>query len=88
MKEKVWTLAQDSFHITDQNNQQVMQCKAKTISLSERKEFSDNSGRPLFTLREKVFSIHTTFYAEAPDGKELFECKSLWHRKRPQDEDD
>jgi len=78
MKEKVWTLAQDSFHITDQNNQQVLQCKAKTISLSARKEFTDNSGRPLFTLRKKVLSIHTTFYAEAPDEKVLFECKSQW----------
>ena len=45
------------------------------MSLSDRKEFADSAGRPLFSLRTRHFTIHKTFYAEAPDGRELFEVK-------------
>jgi len=76
MKEKVWSLSGDTFHITDENGVEVVRCQGTTFSLSDRKEFQDSQGRPLFSLRNKLIAIHKTFYAEAPDGKILFEVKN------------
>src|SRR4051812_6391683 len=76
MKEKVWSLSGDTFHITDAAGVEVVRCQGTTFSLSDRKEFQDAQGRPLFSLRTKLIAIHKTFYAEAPDGKVLFEVKS------------
>lgn len=45
------------------------------MSLSDRKEFASNTGQPLFSLRTRHFTLHKTFYAEAADGRELFEVK-------------
>jgi len=76
LKEKVWSLSGDTFHVTDENNVEVVRCRGTTFSLSDRKEFQDPQGRPLFSLKNKLVAIHKTFYAEAPDGKVLFEVKS------------
>ena len=75
MREKVWSLSGDTFHIVDSNNHEVLQCRGQAMSLSDRKEFADNAGRPLFSLRTRHFTIHKSFYAEAADGTELFEVK-------------
>ncbi|KAG0652400.1 hypothetical protein D0Z07_1395 [Hyphodiscus hymeniophilus] len=75
MREKVWSLSGDTFHIVDQNNHEVLQCRGQALSLSDRKEFADSSGRPLFSLRTRHFTIHKTFYGQAGDGRELFEVK-------------
>lgn len=75
MKEKVWSLSGDTFHITDEAGHEILQCRGQTFSLSDRKEFADNAGRPLFSLRTKLLSIHKCFYAEAPDGQVLFEVR-------------
>ncbi|RDW84731.1 hypothetical protein BP6252_02321 [Coleophoma cylindrospora] len=40
-----------------------------------RKEFADTQGRPLFSLRTKLLSLHKSFYAESPSGQILFEVK-------------
>jgi uncharacterized protein YxjI len=76
MKEKVWSLSGDTFHITDQNGVEVVRCKGSTFTLTDRKEFEDSQGRPLFSLRNKLITIHKHFYAEAPDGKILFNVKN------------
>jgi uncharacterized protein YxjI len=76
MREKVWSLSGDTFHIVDEKNHEVLQCRGQTMSLSDRKEFADNAGRPLFSLRTRHFTLHKTFYAETADGRELFEVKS------------
>ena len=76
MKEKVWSLSGDTFHITDQAGVEVLQCRGTTFSLSDRKEFADAQGRPLFALRTKLLALHKTFYGETADGKVLFECKA------------
>jgi uncharacterized protein YxjI len=81
MKEKMRSLSGDTFKITDQNNQQVVECRGQTLSLSDRKEFADNAGKPLFSLRSKLISIHKSFYAEAPDGRILFEVKGKFSSK-------
>jgi uncharacterized protein YxjI len=75
MKEKVWSLSGDTFHIVDQNGHEVVQCRGKAFSLSDRKEFADSSGRPLFSLRTRHFSLHKSFYAEDASGRTLFEVK-------------
>jgi len=76
LKEKVWSLSGDSFSVTDEAGMAVCKCQGKTFSFSDRKEFADNQGRPLFDLRNKLMSIHKTFYAQAPNGDHLFEVKS------------
>lgn len=83
MKEKVWSLSGDTFHIVDQNNHEVVQCRGQTFSLSDRKEFADSSGRPLFSLRARLLSIHKSFYAEAPGGATLFEVKGKFSSTSP-----
>jgi len=75
MKEKVWSLSGDTFHIVDEQGFEVLQCRGQALSLSDRKEFSDRAGRPLFSLRTRHFSLHKSFYAEGPDGLVLFEVK-------------
>jgi uncharacterized protein YxjI len=75
MKEKVWSLSGDSFHITDEHGTEIVQCRGQTFSLSDRKEFADAAGRPLFSLRTKHFSLHKSFYAEDAQEKVLFEVK-------------
>ncbi|KAF4627723.1 hypothetical protein G7Y89_g10431 [Cudoniella acicularis] len=75
MKEKVFSLAGDTFHIVDENGVEVLQCRGQVFSISDRKEFTDTSGRPLFSLRSKLLSLRRSFYAEAPNGSVLFEVK-------------
>ena len=75
MKEKVWSLSGDTFHIVDQNGHEVVQCRGQAFSLSDRKEFADSSGRPLFSLRTRHVSLHKSFYAEDASGRTLFEVK-------------
>jgi uncharacterized protein YxjI len=75
MKEKVWSLSGDTFHIVDEHGKEVVQCRGQTFSLSDRKEFADAAGRPLFSLRTKHFSLHKSFYAEDAQEKILFEVK-------------
>ncbi len=81
MKEKVFSLSGDSFYIKDENNQDVLQCQGQTFSISGRKQFSDTSGKPLFSLRTRLLSIHKSFYAEMPDGSIGFEVKGKFSSK-------
>jgi uncharacterized protein YxjI len=75
MKEKVWSLSGDTFHIVDENGHEVVQCRGQAFSLSDRKEFADAQGRPLFSLRTKLLSIHKSYYAEDAGGAVIFEVK-------------
>jgi len=75
MKEKVWSLSGDTFHIVDESNHEVVQCRGQTLSLSDRKEFASSTGQPLFSLRTRLLSLHKSFYAEAPSGETIFEVK-------------
>jgi uncharacterized protein YxjI len=81
MKEKVWSLSGDTFHIVDENGHEVVQCRGQAFSLSDRKEFADSSGRPLFSLRTRHFTLHKSFYAEDGSGKNLFEVKGKFSRE-------
>lgn len=79
MKEKVWTLTQDSFHIHDENNVEVLQCKAKLFSLHHQKYFYDMQGNELWSLKHKPLSIPRQYYGEGPDGREVFHVQGHWH---------
>jgi hypothetical protein len=79
MKEKIWSLAQDSFHIHDENNVEVLQCKAKTFSLHHQKMFYDMQGNELWSLKHKPFSIPRQYYGEGPNGNEVFHVHGHWH---------
>ena len=81
MKEKVWSVSGDTFHIVDENGHEVVQCRGQAFSLSDRKEFADSSGRPLFSLRTRHFTLHKSFYAEDGSGKNLFEVKGKFSRE-------
>lgn len=83
MKEKVWALAQDSFHIRDENNVDVLQCKAKVFSLHSQKFFSDMQGNELWSLKHKPLSIPRQYYAERPDGQQVFHVQGHWHGLSP-----
>ncbi|KAH8595820.1 tubby C-terminal-like domain-containing protein [Bisporella sp. PMI_857] len=76
MQEKVWSLSGDTFHITDQAGVEVVQCRGTTLSLSDRKQFLDARGQPLFALRTKLLALHKTYYGETQDGTTLFTVKA------------
>ncbi|CZS93917.1 related to DUF567 domain protein [Rhynchosporium graminicola] len=75
MKEKVWSLSGDTFHIVDENNHEVVQCRGQTFSISDRKQFASSTGQPLFSLRTRLLRLHKSFYAEGANGQVLFEVK-------------
>lgn len=79
MKEKVWALANDNFHIHDENNVELLQCKAKVFSLHHQKFFYDMQGNELWSLKHKPLSIPRQYYGEGPDGKEVFHVQGHWH---------
>jgi uncharacterized protein YxjI len=81
MKEKVWSLSGDTFTITDEHDQVVVQCNGTTFSMSDRKEFLAPNGQPLFSLKNKIISIKKSFYAEGPGGGIVFEVKSKFSSK-------
>ncbi|KAN0091901.1 DUF567 domain containing protein [Hyaloscypha variabilis] len=80
MKEKVFSLALDAFHVHDENNQEVLQVRAKTFSIHHQKEFFDPQNNPLFTLKHKPFSLPRQYYGETiGDEKQLFHIQDKWH---------
>lgn len=83
MKEKVWALAQDSFHIHDETNVELLQCKAKLFSLHHQKVFYDMQGNQLWSLKHKPMSIPRQYYGEDPNGKEVFHVQGHWHCSYP-----
>lgn len=84
LREKVMSLSGDTFLITDamDDRHELLKCRGQTFSISDRKEFTDAQGNPIFSLRTKLISFpHKRFYAEAPDGKILFEVKGKFSSK-------
>jgi len=78
MKEKVFSLSQDNFSITDINSVPVLSCHGTVFSMSGRKTFSGVDGMPLFDLRHRLWSIPRKFYGEAEGGREIFEVRKRW----------
>ncbi|KAI1206333.1 DUF567-domain-containing protein [Annulohypoxylon truncatum] len=76
LKEKVLSLSGDSFDITLSSGQPIFKVKGETLTLSNRMNFMDANGNHLFCIRKRHLSLHTTYYAEDPNGQELFEVQS------------
>lgn len=75
LKEQVFTWSGDDFTVTDQAGMPVVTCSGKAMSLRQRKEIMAPNGEHLFTLREKMISLHRTFRGEDRNGNVLFEIK-------------
>ncbi|OGM51257.1 DUF567 domain protein [Aspergillus bombycis] len=76
LKEKVLSLSGDSFDVKMASGQPIFQIKAKHLSISGRKSVFDMAGNHLFDIVKQHLHIHSTFAAEAPDGRKLLEVKS------------
>lgn len=74
MKEKVFSLSGDDFTVKTVDGMEVCKCKGKVISARDKKKFTDMSGQEIFTLSNKLLSIHKSFHAESPTGHD-FEVK-------------
>ncbi|KAB8339194.1 hypothetical protein FH972_022128 [Carpinus fangiana] len=74
MKEKVFSLSGDDFTVKTVEGTEICKCKGKVMSISDKKKFTDIQGNEIFTLSNKLLSIHKSFHAEAP-GKADFEVK-------------
>ena len=77
MKEKVFSLTGDDFSVKTTDGIDVCKCKGKVVSVRDKKKFTDNTGKEIFTLSNKMLSIHKSFHAESPDGHD-FEVKGHW----------
>ncbi|GMK53462.1 hypothetical protein CspeluHIS016_0100480 [Cutaneotrichosporon spelunceum] len=77
LKEKVFSLTGDSFSVKNAaTGQTVVKVAGKLLTLRDRKQVTDASGHPLYSLRSKVITIHNVQVGESPDGKELFRVRS------------
>jgi uncharacterized protein YxjI len=74
LKEKVFSLSGDDFTIKTAEGLDICKCKGKMLSLRDSKKFSDMQDKELFTLSNKLMSIHKSFHGESPDGHN-FEVK-------------
>lgn len=76
LKERVMSLSGDSFSVKTTEGTRIVDVKGEALSLSGRKHVSDINGQPLFDLRKEHFSIHTTYYAENPQGEKILVVKN------------
>ena len=74
MKEKVFSLSGDDFHVKTVDGIDVCICKGKALSMHDKKKFTDVQGNELFTLKNKMLSVFKSFHAESPGGHD-FEVK-------------
>ncbi|KAF2720326.1 DUF567-domain-containing protein, partial [Polychaeton citri CBS 116435] len=74
MKEKVFSLSGDDFTVQTADGAGVLKCKGKTLSIRDRKVFTDMQDNEIFTIKNKMLSLHKSFYGESPQGHN-FEVK-------------
>lgn len=79
MKEQVFSVSDDAFTVRTVDGRDVLKITADTLSLSARKRVHDPSGNHLFTLRQEIFSIPKSFFAESPTGNKIFEVEGKFH---------
>lgn len=79
MKERIWTIAQDSLYIHDERNVDLLQCTAKDSGIDHQKLFYDMQSSLLWSLRQKPSSSPRQYYGEGPDGQEIFQTQGDGH---------
>lgn len=75
LKEKVFSLSGDDFTVKTAQGISICKCKGKFISLRDSKKFTDMQENEIFTLSNKLMSIHKSFRGETPGGAHDFEIK-------------
>lgn len=56
----------------------ITTCSGKMLSNSNRREFNNAAGAPLFVLRRSRFSISQSFWLESPQGQRSVDIKVKW----------
>lgn len=75
LKERVFSLSGDDFHVKTAEGLEICRCKGKALSIRDKKKFTDTADNELFTLSNKMLALHKSFHGESPDGKADFEVK-------------
>ena len=75
LKEKMFTLAGDSFNIKDSNGQTRFSIRGKVFSLREKKVIYDAQGTPILTMKEAMCSCikaPNQYFSQGNSGKRLY----------------
>ncbi|SPO05163.1 related to DUF567 domain protein [Cephalotrichum gorgonifer] len=76
VEEKLLSFTGDSFNVKLASGAPFLKVQGKKMSLRQRKEVSDMSGRHIFSIRSKASALlRLTFVAETPDEKQVLEVK-------------
>ncbi|CDZ96510.1 Tubby C-terminal-like domain [Phaffia rhodozyma] len=77
LKEKAFSFSGDDFNIKDAaNGMDVVRCQGQALSFRDKKVITDTSNRVLFTIKNKLLSVLSTYTGEDPSGRLLFTVKS------------
>ncbi|XVE80797.1 hypothetical protein DITRI_Ditri15bG0009000 [Diplodiscus trichospermus] len=74
IKQKVFTLAENNFHITDVNGNLIFKIKGKFFSIRDRRVLLDAAGNPLVSLQQKILTAHRrwqVFRGESSSSNDL-----------------
>jgi len=78
LKEKVFSLSQDSFDVTNISGEPILKIEGRHMTISGRKTVRDMAGQHLFDIVKEKMHLHATYVAEDPMGKKLMEVKSAF----------
>jgi len=76
LREKVASLSGDSFKVSLQSGQLILDVRGTVMTLRGRKPVYDMDEKHLFDIVKEHLHIHTTFAAVNPAGQKLLEVKS------------
>ncbi|XWS09474.1 hypothetical protein CRYUN_Cryun40dG0087700 [Craigia yunnanensis] len=87
IQQKVFTLAENNFDITDVNGNLIFKVKGKFFSIRDRRVLLDAAGNPLVSLKQKILTVHRrwqVFRGESNSSSDLlfspdFKVKGGWH---------
>ena len=71
VQEHVLSASVDDFTITTDQGYPICTCNAKLVSYRGKKEFINMNGAPIFTVRNKILSLHKSFYGKSFDGNDF-----------------
>ncbi|PKS06164.1 hypothetical protein jhhlp_007481 [Lomentospora prolificans] len=74
--EKLMSLSGDSFDVKLATGAPLLKVKGSSLSLRGRKQVTDMANNHLFTITQKLLSLHSTFIVEDPSGRSIMEVKS------------
>ncbi|EOY04532.1 Uncharacterized protein TCM_019770 [Theobroma cacao] len=87
IQQKVFTLAENNFDVTDANGSLIFKVKGKLFSIRDRRVLLDAAGNPLVSLKQKILTVHRrwqVFRGESNSSNDLlfmpdFRIKGGWH---------